>query len=152
MKMVGSLLDCLIDVWVQMSAEHATVIRTGNDMPEVADDGVDHEQLPVGIPIVAPGVGAAMRDIFKDLAGRMKTPDGAVQLRAFVRSCARSTDSGGVRDTMATIKPAVRTPAQAIDDVVADGLGVKPIQQDFRLAIGHIITVFVSDEAEAAVV
>ena len=53
---------------------------------------------------------------------------------------------------MAAIEPAIRPPAQAVDDVVADGLHVESVEQHLRLAIRHVVTVFIGDEAQGAVV
>jgi hypothetical protein len=86
-EVVGGLLDDFIDIRVQMGAEHAAVIGAGDDVPEVADDGVDHEQLALGIPVVPPGVGAAVGDGFEDFARGVVAPDGAVERRAFPQAC-----------------------------------------------------------------
>ena len=152
MEVVGGLLDDFIDIGVQMGAEHAAVIRAGDDVPEVADDGVDHEQLALGIPVMPPGVRAAMGDGFDDFPCGVVAPDGTVEFEAFVSRCAGSADGGGIGDAVAAIKPAIGAPAQAVDDVVADGLGVEAVEQNLRLAIRHIVAVFIGDEAEAAVV
>ncbi len=151
-KVVGGLLNDFIDVWIEVRAEHAAVVGAGNAVPEVADDGVDPEELAFGIPIVAPGVRAAVADDFKDLPRGMEAPDAAVDLRALFQRRAGCADGGGIGDAVASVKPSIRAPAQAVDDVVADGLHVEAIEQHLGLAIGGVVAVFVGNEAERAVV
>ena len=61
-----------------MFAVHALIARAGNDVPEMADDGVDEKQLAVFIPVVTPGIRGAVADDLKLFALGMIAPDAAV--------------------------------------------------------------------------
>lgn len=149
-EVVGGLLDDFVDVRVQVGAEHAAVVGAGDDVPEVADDGVDHEELAIGIPVVAPGVGPAVRDGFDDFAGGVVAPDGAVDFEAFVHRGAGGADGGGVGDAVAAVEPAVGAPAEAVDDVVADGFGVEAVEEDLGFGVGGVVAVLIGYEGEGA--
>ena len=110
------------------------------------------KQLALGVPVMAPGVGAAMGDSLQNFARGVVAPDRTVHLGALFQRRAGRADSRGIGDAVAAIEPAVGAPAQAVDDVVADGLGVEAIKQHLGLAIGHVVAVFIGDEAEGAVV
>ena len=149
-EVVGGLFDDFVDVGVEVGAEHAAVIGTGDDVPEVADDGVDHEEFAIGIPVVAPGVGAAVGDGFEDFAGGVVAPDGAVEFGAFFGRGAGGADGGGVGDAVAAVEPAVGAPAEAVDDVVADGFGVEAVEEDLGFGVGGVVAVLVGEEGEGA--
>ena len=83
-EVVGGLFDDLIHMRIQMRAKHAAVVRTGDHMPQMADDGVDHEQVAILIPVMAPGVGAAVGHGFQNFKRRVVAPDGAVHPHSLV--------------------------------------------------------------------
>lgn len=64
--LVGGLLEEFVDVGIGVLAEHAAVMGAWDDVPEVADDGVDEEGFAVRVPIHAPGVGGALGNDFED--------------------------------------------------------------------------------------
>src|SRR5690242_2362021 len=49
---------------------------------------------------------------------------------------------------MPAIKPSIRPPAQPVHDIVADLLLIEPIQEHFRLAVWHEISISVWNENE----
>ena len=63
----------------------------GDDVPEVAVDGVDEEELAVFVPVVAPGVGGAVAEGFDDVRLRMVAPDAAAQRDALRRRACPGT-------------------------------------------------------------
>ncbi|TWU51972.1 hypothetical protein Poly59_35690 [Rubripirellula reticaptiva] len=65
MNVVRRIRDDIVDVRIQMIAEHSFAIHTGQSVPEMSNHGVGVEQLPVGIPIKSPRIGSAAEKHFK---------------------------------------------------------------------------------------
>src|SRR5262249_52446250 len=66
MIMIGGLVDEPVAERGEMLAIHAFVICARNTLPKMTDDRVDEEQLAVLIPIVPPGICAALADKLED--------------------------------------------------------------------------------------
>ena len=78
----------------------------------------------------------------------MIAPNADIHLRALRGGGAGRTDERGGEDAVASVEPAVRSPAQAVHDVVADGAGVPSVEQDFGCGVGDVVAVFVGDEEQ----
>ena len=52
----------LVDVRVEIVAEHALVMAAGDDVPKVIDDAIGDEHLAVLVEVEAPGIGGAVGD------------------------------------------------------------------------------------------
>ena len=147
-EMVGVLFEKTVGVRVERLAEHAAVVRAGDDVPEVADDGVDEEGFAVLVPVHAPGIGGAVGDRLEDFADGMIAPDAAVHFRAFGFGRAGFADGGGAGDAVAGVEPAVGAPLEAVGDVVADAVGLEAVEEDDGFAVGHVVAVAVGEEEE----
>jgi hypothetical protein len=149
MEMIRVLVDERIGARHYIFAVHALEVRTGNCMPEMADDGVDEKQFAIFIPIHPPRICRPVADSLDDAARGMITPDAAAQFHAFGVGRAGSSNVRMAGDADAAIKPAVRSPAQAVGErVMAVVRGGKTVEQYLRFAVGHIIAVAISDEKE----
>ena len=67
-------------------------MRSWHQMPQMAIHRVDEEQFAVGIPIVAPWVGGAVRENLHHFAFWVEAPDTTADGDAFVERCAGNTD------------------------------------------------------------
>src|SRR6185436_7442865 len=94
----------------------------------MSDHRVDKKHLSVIVIIKAPRVGGSVSHRFEDFPGWMIAPDAATYFHPFALGRPRYADGGDPLNSLPSIKPAIRTPAQAIGDGVADGAGVPPIQ------------------------
>ena len=110
------------------------------------DDRVDPKQLAIRIPVVAPRIRAAIQHDLKFSRAGVIAENAAVHPRAILSRSAGRADGRGVRDAVASVEPAIRPPAKAVHDVVADGLEIKPVEQHLRRAIGLVVAIFVRDE------
>ncbi len=119
MEVVGGGVDEVVGVAVIILAVHALVVRAGDGMPQMADDAVGEEGLAVLVEVEAPGVGGAVADDFKGLAGRVIAPDAAVEGGALVVGSAGPADARLGQDAVAAVQPAVRPPGQAVEHIVA---------------------------------
>ena len=145
--MIGGLLDQLVKVLVEMIAVHALIARAGHGMPEVANDGVDEKELAVFVPVVPPRIGGAVADDLERFAGGMIAPNPALDVGALGFGRAGAADLGaGAEDAVPAVQPAIGTPAQAVDDVVAHLVGVESIQNHLRLAIRLVVAVLVGQK------
>ena len=84
----------------------------------MADHAVGDEGLPIVVEIKAPGVCCAAGNGFEDVFGWMITPDTARLLFALGVGLARLADQRRRRDAIAAVEPTVRSPDQAVHDVV----------------------------------
>ena len=89
-KMVGGLLDGLVDVGVEMLAVHALQVRAGDRVPEVTDHGVDEEQLAVFVPVHAPRIRRAVAHDLEGVPRWMEAPEADIHRRPLVRCRTRS--------------------------------------------------------------
>ena len=78
MNVIGRLLDHLIGKRVLMRSVHALEARSGNDVEQVANDGVDHEHFTVLVVVPAPRIGRPMRNDFEFFEDGMIPPNSAV--------------------------------------------------------------------------
>ena len=114
-------------------------------MEDVLDDAVGDEQLPLLVPVDAPGVRRAVGVGFELVPQRVIPPDAAVHRRPLSRRRARLAEQRVAENAVAAVEPAVRPPGQVADDVVP-GLEVPAVEQDLRRAVGLVVAVFVGDE------
>ena len=77
-KMVGVGVDRVIDAAVGTDRGAAGVVSAGDEVKEVAGDGVGDEGFAVFVPVHAPGIGEAVAEDFENFARRMIAPDAAV--------------------------------------------------------------------------
>ena len=145
---VGGVADVFVGEGIQMRAEHAFVIGAGDAVPEVADHGVRVEKLAVLVPVESPGIRATVTEDLELFGRRMKTPDRAVHRDAVLLRSPGSADPRGRGDAMASVEPAVRTPLQAVDDVVSDRLRVETVEHHDRLTIGDEVAVGIGNEEQ----
>ena len=147
-KVVGGLLDDVVNVRVKVLAVHPPVIRAGDDVPQMADDRVDVKRFAVRVPVHAPCIRAAVADDFELVASRMEPPDAAIDLRPLIGSRSRRTNWRGRENPVSTIKPAIGSPPQAVDDVVPHSGIVPAVEHDDGFAVRLVVSVFVRDEQQ----
>src|SRR5262249_2555787 len=127
-------------------AVHALVASAGDHVPEMANDAVGEEALAVFVEVEAPGIGGAVADDFEDLARRMIAPDAAVDLHAVLFRRSGLADFRFRKNAVPAIKPAVGTPRQAVDDIVARFRG-KAVEEDDGVA-GFVFAFWKGKEQE----
>ena len=148
MVMVSGLINEPIAERSEVLAVHSLVVCARNTLPEVTDDGVDEEELAVLIPVVPPGICAALADDLEEFFRGMITPDGAIQFCARAIRRARFADGGSRLDAMASVEPAVGPPFEAVQDIMTNDVVIPAVEQDFRRPVGNIIAVAIGDENE----
>ena len=81
-----------VQIGIEILPEHSLIVSAGNEMPEVTNDVVGKESLPVFVPIEAPRVGCAIDDYFENVASRMIAPNAAIEFDALLIGRAGSAD------------------------------------------------------------
>ena len=76
---VGVHIDELIDVLVGIDGVRHDVVRSGEDVPQVASDRVAAEEFAVFVPVVSPGIHGAGGQNLGNLAARVISPDAAAK-------------------------------------------------------------------------
>ena len=118
-------------------------------MPQVTVDGVDEEQLAVLVPVVPPGIRRAVADDFDDLAPRMVAPDAALHADALGFRSARLAQVARAGMPTATVEPAVRSPAQAVGEVVVIAFGNREaVESHFGFPVGDIVAIAIRDKQQ----
>src|SRR5689334_20646204 len=113
-------------------------------MPEMPGDGVDEEALAIRIPIMPPGIGGAIGEHLHNFALGMIPPKPAFDRHAQLIRRAGHTEPPRAGMTAATVKPAIRPPAQAVGEVMVVGLRHgEAIKHHLGWTIGHIVSIFV---------
>ena len=83
MQVIRTGLDVLVGVRIEMFAVHSLEARARHDVPQVADDVVGKEELPVLVPIMPPWIGCAVSDGHDGFGNRVKLPNADVDLDSF---------------------------------------------------------------------
>src|SRR5262245_19387682 len=110
-------------------------------------DAVRDEALPIVVEIDAPGVRRAVGEVLEFQARRMDAIDAAIAVNAMIRRSGPG-NVGWAGAPVAAVQPAVRTPGEAVDEVVPALLIAEPIEQDVRLAVRLVIAIAVAEEIE----
>src|SRR4030095_4044082 len=97
-------------------------MRTRDEMPKMPGDGVDEKALAIGIPIMPPRIRGAIGEHLHNFTLGMKPPQPALDRHTELLRRARHPEPPRARMTAATVKPALRSPAQTIRKVVIVGL------------------------------
>src|SRR3954468_10894840 len=92
MQVIRARFHEFVEVRIEILAEHALVMRTRDQMPEMADDVVGKKWLAIFVPVQAPWICGAVRDDFERAASRMIAPDGAIELDALIVGSAGLAD------------------------------------------------------------
>src|SRR5439155_26950606 len=98
----------LVQIGIEVVAEHALVVCAGDDMPKMPDDIIRKERLAIVVPIQSPGIRRAVGDHFEEMPCRMITPNAATEPSALALRSAGPADQRGRSDAMAAIEPPVR--------------------------------------------
>src|SRR4051812_38172378 len=146
MIMIGMLIDKLINVRIKILAVHPFVMSSRNHMEQMPYHRIDEERLPDIVPIKSPGVGGPLANDFKRSTGRMIAPNPTVELLPFGSGCSGCANMRSALDAMPSIKPAVRPPAQAVDDIMMHLIILPAIQENFRLTIRHEVPIAIRYE------
>ena len=147
-QVVGTTLHEAVGKRVHVVAVHAFHVPAGNDVKHVGDDAVRDEHLAEIVPVEAPRVGRARGVEFEDLLGGVVAPDAAIECDAILVRRARLADASLGLNAVATVKPAVRPPAERVEDVVLRVLDIPPIEYHFGRAVRFVVAVAIGDEHE----
>src|SRR6516164_3423286 len=113
--MVGMLIDQIVSSRREMLAVHPFKPRAWDSLPHVTDDRVDEPEIAEPVPVHSPRIRAALTDHFKDPPDRMIPPNAAIQTGPLAVWGSGFPHIGCGLDSVAPVKPAVRTPLEAID-------------------------------------
>src|SRR3954468_19625769 len=78
----------------------------------------------------------------------MISPNARIQLHALSLRRPRLSYRGTRHNPVSSVQPTVRSPFQAVHDVMPHGIVVPPIQQNFRRAVRNIVTIAIRQEHE----
>ncbi len=93
MKVIRRLLDDAVRVRVKVFTVHAAKSSSRNNVPQMSDDGIDKEHLPVFVPIHPPRIGRAHANHLELMPCRMEPPDPTVQRQPLIGRRAGYTDA-----------------------------------------------------------
>lgn len=106
-----------------------------------------HKNLAVLVVIEPPLVAAAFGEDFEFVANGMIAPDTGAEFGAFFLGSAGLADLRVIEDALVAVKPAVRSPHEAVEAFVRV-LVAEAIEQDLRFAVRFVVAIFVGDEEE----
>ena len=113
-KVVGDVVDVGVGVGVEMVAGLPQIAAALNDVEAVRDDTRLDKHLAVVVEVEAPRVAGAVGENFKDMLGRMITPDAGSDRCALAIRRSRFADLRMREHSVAAVEPAVRPPAKGI--------------------------------------
>ena len=148
-EVIGMLIDQLIGQRVGIDTVGLGEVGSGNQMPEMAVDGVHEETLPLGGPVVAPGVGRAGGQHLGSLLADVIPPEAALHGQPLLIGGARAADPRGAGVAAAAVEPAVGAEGEAVGQVVmARRANLEAIEHHLSRSIGHEIAVGIRDEED----
>src|SRR5438105_9488649 len=107
--MIGRLIDELIEMRARMFAIHPPIISSGNDVPQVTDDGIDKEKLPMIVPVCPPRIGSSFSDNFESMRHWVETPYTCIQRRSLFGRGAGRAHVAHTLNPVTPVKPSIRT-------------------------------------------
>lgn len=111
------------------------------------DHAVGDEHLSLFVESDPPRICGAVRDNFHSLARRMVPPNATIQNDALHIGSAGASYFRISKNSVAAIKPAVRTPGQPIHHIVL-GFERPPVQHGFQRSVRLIITITIRNKNE----
>ena len=148
---IRTLVDQVVQMRPEIVSVHPPVMSARHDMPQVPDHVVGKEELAEVVVVQAPRVGRAVRDDFEFVPNRMETPDRTVQPLAIVFRGTRRSDQRRGLDAVPSVQPTVRSPDQAVDDVVPHAAVVEPVEHHSRLSVGNVVAVLVRNHDQPTI-
>ena len=163
MPVVHDGADVAVNVGVEVPAALPVVDASGYDVEEVGNHAGGDEDLALGVVVDAPRVAEAVSHDLEALLRRVVPPDAAVDVDSIgfekVRRerivvavdrlvGPRLADLGRGREPLQAIEPAVRSPVEAVDRLVAVP-DAPTRQQDLGLVrVGYVVAVAVGEVEE----
>ncbi len=147
MQVIGAALHQTVAVGVQVLAEHADKVRPLRHVEQMLDDAIGDEQFAVIVPVQPPGIGGAPGKRLKALPGGVEAPHAAIEGRPLRLRSSRFADVRGVRDAIAAIEPAVRSPLKVVEDVVP-GPEAPAVQDDLGFSGRFVLARLDGDEQQ----
>ena len=144
--MIRNSGDAFVRVPTRRSIVQRIVIGSLNDMIEVGPHTVTYNSVPIIIPVNTPGINHAGCIRFPNVTGRMIAPHSPVKPAAFFFGSTRFTKERPIVTAVSVVEPTIRTPRQAIGDIVPGIISSKAIKQHHWFAIGHPIVILIWDE------
>ena len=115
-------------------------------MIEVRPHTVTYNSVPIIIPVNTPRINHAGCIRFPNVTGRMIAPHSPVKPAAFFFGSTRFTKERPIVTPVSVVEPTIRTPRQAIGDIVPGSISSKAIEQHHWFAIRHPIVILIGDE------
>ena len=146
---VGVHVEQLVGVRIGIDRVRPDVVRAGNDLPQMAVDGVREEAVAPGVPVVTPGIGRAVAQGLEPAGPRREPPDAARHRHAIGRRRAGPPHRGRAGGAAAAVEPAVGAEPQPVGEVVVVlRRRVEAVEHDLRRAVGHGVAVGVGHEEQ----
>src|SRR5205807_2434212 len=124
------------------------VVSSLNHVEQVRIDAVGHEALTEIIEIDAPRIRGAVGKDFEDETSGMDAVHTTIAVIPLVGRGAWAPDVRGAGATVTRVEPAVRSPGEAVGEVVPALLITEPVEDHARLARRLVIAVAVGNEPE----
>ena len=133
-SVVADRLNVVVDVWVDVWLALLVIDAALHDMKQMRDHTAGGEALAVVVEIESPWIRQAPRENFERLSSWMIPPDSTVDELSLCLFVTGFADVGMGEDSVATVKPAVRSPDETVQRFVAVA-NSPTIKQHFRWAI-----------------
>jgi hypothetical protein len=143
--MVGNRGDVRVRVLIEMLASLPVVASALNVVEQMRNYAGGRNQLTPVVEIDAPRIAGAPRKHLELMPRWMITPDRRVEGHTLAVRCARLAHARVSEHAVATVEPAVRSPGECVERFVCV-LPAPAVEQDFRLAVGHIVPVAIGNE------
>ncbi len=135
----------VVGIWIEVIASLSFVASTLNDVIQVRYHAGGQERLAMVIEVDAPRIAGAMGKHFEHMLCWVIAPDTGVNRYALIVRCARLTDSRVREHAMATLQPSIRSPYKRVKRLMRV-LESPAIQQNFGLAISHVVVIGIGQE------
>ena len=149
MQMIARRRHRLVDVRVRMHAAilPPLIVGSWNQMPEMLNHACGEKALTVGVEVESPWIDRAVCHNLEDVSRGMVAPDTASQIDTSLRRVPRSSHSRWLFDSVSHVKPAVRSPREAVHTVVLS-LQRPAFQMHRRVPVRHVIVVVIRNERQ----
>ena len=85
--MVSGLFDCFVGIRIKVRTVHSAISGTWDDVPQMPDHRIDHEQLAMLVPVVSPRVYRPFADDFELARNGVKSPHATVECGSLRVGC-----------------------------------------------------------------
>ena len=147
---VGMHVDEFIGVRIRVERAVPWIMRPGDDLPEVAVDGVDEEAVAEGVPVVAPRVRGAVGGHLEPARARRVAPDAPFEPHPLLCRGTRRADATRAGAAAATVEPAVGAKPQSVGKVVVVlRCHLEAVEHHPRRSVGNVVAVAIGHEEQS---